>query len=413
MLARGSEPQLSRPRRLTAAPQEVNWWLRLTSAGWDRPQYTIAQRELARRSRLASWLILGLFLSLIIVSPLVTGDTQTLIAFSLFAVGLVVCAVLNRRGLVSAAGTVLVALIILVIMGPTVTSPLGLTMGQLPNYDALVIAVLVAATLLPRWAIFVVAAVNSALVVADFTLRRHHPNVQQDAALYASPTLQTISLIVRPIALELMVAVVAYLWIRGTDEAIRRADRAEELAQLEQREAERARDLAEGVQQLLAVHIRLANGDFHARAPQLRSAPLAQIGQSLNNLIYRLARFAQAEAVLQRTYTEATRLADALQQALHGQPFNFPPPSGTPLDPVVETLRQQAQRAGRGSQPLSDAPDARDPSSSPFSHPLSNPFPPSQYSSPGSRPLSERRPQPDPSLPDWLRPPQPDEPDAP
>jgi hypothetical protein len=154
MLARGSEPQLSRPRRLTAAPQEVNWWLRLTSAGWDRPQYTIAQRELARRSRLASWLILGLFLSLIIVSPLVTGDTQTLIAFSLFAVGLVVCAVLNRRGLVSAAGTVLVALIILVIMGPTVTSPLGLTMGQLPNYDALVIAVLVAATLLPstrRW----------------------------------------------------------------------------------------------------------------------------------------------------------------------------------------------------------------------------------------------------------------------
>jgi hypothetical protein len=411
MLIRDAEPPLPRPRRTTAAPQNVNWWLRLTSAGWDRPQYTVAQRELARRSRLASWLILGLFLSLVIVSPLVTGDAQTLVAFSLFAVGLVVCAVLNRRGLVSAAGTVLVALIILVIMGPTVTSPLGLTMGQLPNYDALVIAVLVAATLLPRWAIFVVAALNSAMVVADFTLRQHHPNVQQDAALYASPTLQTISLIVRPIALELMIAVVAYLWIRGTDEAIRRADRAEEVAQLEQREAERARDLAEGVQQLLAVHIRLANGDFRARAPQLRSAPLAQIGQSLNNLIYRLARFAQAEAALQRTYAEATRLAGALQQARHGQPFTIPPPSGTPLDPVVETLRQQAQRAGRGSQPLSDAPDAQAPSSSPFSHPLSNPFSPSQYSSPGSQPLSERRPQPDLSLPDWLRPLPPDEAD--
>ena len=166
---------------------------------------------------------------------------------------------------------------------------------------------------------------NSALVVADFTLRPHHPNVQQDAALYASPTLQTISLLVRPIALELMVAVVAYLWIRGTDEAIRRADRAEEIAQLEQREAERARDLTEGVQQLLAVHVRLANGDFRARAPQVRSPQLAQIGQSLNSLINRLARFAQADAVLQRTHVDATRLADALQRARQGQPFTIPP----------------------------------------------------------------------------------------
>jgi hypothetical protein len=403
MLMRDAEAPFPRPRRITAAPQRVNWWLRLTSSGWDKPQYTIAQRELARRSRLASWLILGLYLALVVVSPLVTGDTQTLVAFSLFAVGLTVCAALNRRGLVDATGALLVALIILVIMGPTVTSPLGLTMGQLPNYDALVIAVLVAATLLPRWAIFAVAALNSAIVVADFTLRQHHPNVQQDAALYASPALQTISLLVRPIALELIVAVVAYLWIRGTDEAIQRADRAEEIAQLEQREAERARDLTEGVRQLLAVHVRLANGDFRARAPLLRSPQLAQIAQSLNNLINRLARFAQAEAVLQRTHVEATRLVDALVRARQGQPFTIPPSIGTPLDPVVETLRQQAQRSGRMSQPRSDA---QQPSTSPFSHPLSNPFPPSQYSAPASQPLSEQRPQPDPSLPEWLRPPE-------
>jgi hypothetical protein len=404
MLTQNAAPQFPRPRRATAAPQHVNWWLRLTSAGWDRPQYTIAQRELTRRSRLASWLILGLALALLVVSPLVTGDTQTLVAFSLFAVGLVICALLNRRGLVIATAAILVAMIILVIMGPTVTSPLGLTMGQLPNYDALVIAVLVAATLLPHGAIFVVAALNSAIVVADFTLRPHHPNVQQDALLYASSTLQTISLVVRPIAMELVVAVVAYLWVRGTEEAIRRADRAEEVALLEQREAERARDLAEGVQELLAVHVRLANGDFRARAPKPRSAPLAQIALSLNSLIERLSRFAQAETVLQRTHMAALQLTDALKRVQRGQPFNVPPAGGTPLDPVIETLREQAQRAGRISQPLSDAQAGQELSSSPFSHPLSNPFPPSQYTSPGSQPLPERRPQPDPSLPEWLRP---------
>src|SRR6478752_4598334 len=126
MFTGGAELQPPRPRHVTSTPQHVNWWLRLTSAGWDRPQYTVAQRELARRSRLASWLILGLFLALVVVSPLVTGDPQTLVAFSLFAVGLTLCAVLNRRGLVNATGAILVALIILVIMGPTVTSPLGL-----------------------------------------------------------------------------------------------------------------------------------------------------------------------------------------------------------------------------------------------------------------------------------------------
>src|SRR5262249_30894529 len=118
MFNRNPAPQYAGPRRPTAAPTHVNWWLRLTSAGWDTPQYTIAQRELARRSRLASWLILGLFFSLLIVSPLVTGDRQTLVSFSLFMVGLVISAVLNRRGLMGATGTLLVALIILVIMGP-------------------------------------------------------------------------------------------------------------------------------------------------------------------------------------------------------------------------------------------------------------------------------------------------------
>ncbi|MBV9710228.1 MAG: hypothetical protein JO011_04840, partial [Ktedonobacteraceae bacterium] len=32
-----------------------NWWLRKTSFGWDKPQETIEQREMVRRSRLTSW----------------------------------------------------------------------------------------------------------------------------------------------------------------------------------------------------------------------------------------------------------------------------------------------------------------------------------------------------------------------
>src|SRR5258707_3575118 len=50
---------------------QVNWWLRYTSTGWEQPYFgTLAQRERARRSRLVSWLILGLLVGVAILSPL-------------------------------------------------------------------------------------------------------------------------------------------------------------------------------------------------------------------------------------------------------------------------------------------------------------------------------------------------------
>src|SRR5215470_5143834 len=55
----------------------VHWWLRHTSVGWEQPHFgTIAQRERARRSRLISWIILGLLVSMAILSPLALEDAR-------------------------------------------------------------------------------------------------------------------------------------------------------------------------------------------------------------------------------------------------------------------------------------------------------------------------------------------------
>jgi hypothetical protein len=321
-------------RRLARA----NWWLRLTSSGWNRPLYTTEQRETARRSRLASWLILGLALALLVLSPLASGDVQTLVAFSVFAVGLLVAMILNRSGHVQTTGVLLVVLIIGLIMGPMVTSPLGLTMGQLPNYDALAVAVLVAATLLPRRAIVLVALGNSAMIVADYLLRAHHANVQQDALLYPSVTMQTISLLVRPIAIEVMMAVVSYLWVRSVDVAIRRADQAEEIAGLDQDALVRKQVLEEDAHILRDAHVRLANGDYQTRVTHLRTPVLWQVGNSLNILIGRLARAPHDEAVLRRTQQQAEDLADAIRHLHNGQPVVLPLATGTPLDPIIAAL---------------------------------------------------------------------------
>lgn len=339
---------------LYASQQEpVNGWLRLASSGWDRPQHSVEAREKTRRSRLVAWLILGLLVGVAILSPLALQDTRARWVLGAWVVGLVLAAVLNRRGYVILAGAMLVALISGGLLAANLASPIGLTMGELPNFDAYAVSVVIAASVLPRASGFVVAALNSLLIIGDYAWQPHNANITQDTNLYSSATVQTVSFLVRPIALQFMLAVVAYLWVRGTDRAIRRADRAEEIAELERREVERTREIEEGVNQLLAVHVRLANGDFGVRVPPLSSAPLWQIGSSLNHLIARLTHFAQVDAVLGRTQRTATALVDVIQRWQQGQNAALPAPSDTPLDPLIALLQHtaggQGQRGGRSS----------------------------------------------------------------
>jgi hypothetical protein len=156
------------------------------------------------------------------------------------------------------------------------------------------------------------------------------------------------SLVAGPIALQLIVALVSYLWVRSAQDALRRIDRAEEIALLERREVERTRDLKEGVQQLLAVHVQLANGNFNTRVPAVRNRDLWQIGNSLNNLIARLASFRQSashmQITLQQTAQEAQRIAQAVYANSTGRSGQWPAPSGTPLDVILEALRNSEQR---------------------------------------------------------------------
>lgn len=333
-----------------AAQQEpVNGWLRLASSGWEHPQLTVEAREKARRSRLIAWLVLGLLVGVAILSPLGLQDTRARWVLGAWVVGLVLAAVLNRRGYVTTAGVTLVALVSGGIVAANLASPIGLTMGELPNFDAYVIPVVIAASVLPRASGFIVAAINSLLIIGNYAWQPHNANIAQDAHLYSSATVQTVSFLVRPIALQFVLAMVAYLWVRGTDRAIRRADRAEEIAELQQREVERTRDIEHGVKQLLAVHVRLANGDFGARVPPLNSAPLWQIGNSLNNLIARLAHFAQVDAALTRTQQAAFALADVFQRWQQGQSAALPAPADTPLDPLIVLLQRTA--AGQRSSP--------------------------------------------------------------
>src|SRR6185437_4470705 len=113
-------------------------------------------------------------------------------------------------------------------------------------------------------------------------------------------------------------AVVLYLWVTSDYQALKRADRAEVIAEMERRELEQnqkdlvlKQQLDEGIQAILNTHVAVANGDFSARAPLKKENLLWRIAYSLNNLLARLQSLNAAETELQKTRQETQRLAEA------------------------------------------------------------------------------------------------------
>jgi hypothetical protein len=345
-----TEPPMMR-RSAHVPPRSTNWWLRQTSWGWNLPGGApLWLREQARKSRLASWILLGLFIGMLVLTPLAIGDMRSQFILGLWIVGLVGATALNRQGWVTAAGVVLVALLSGGILLANLASPIGLTMGELPNFDAYVVSVVLAATLLPRLMTFLVAAVNTLLIVANYLFQPHNANITQDAALYSSETVQTLSLLVRPIALQLVLAVVAYLWVRGAEEAIRRADLAEEVVILQRREQTRTFALQEGVRYLQQALSQWVTGDVRHRIPAMPDPVLEQVREDLNLFIDRFGPDRQASFALYRLQEEARRLTMALEDWLSGRPVVWPAPSGTALDRAMELLRVSRSRPPSSSR---------------------------------------------------------------
>jgi hypothetical protein len=250
--------QMDKPERLES--RKVNWWLRMTSAGWDAPQETIQQRERARRSALLSWILLGLFIALILFIPATLTDAPSAFSVGFAFVGLLLIVWLNRKGFVTTAGVLMVALVIAATMSVVVGSPdHAVHLVYLPAYDFLVISVVLGAAVLPRSSAFIIAAVNITLIYADLLLQSKSKDLLDAISMYGLPTLAG-----RPVVIQVITAVIAFLWARGMDEAVRRADRAEELRTIEQHFAEaeiaRTKQVEEFVQEMISAISALANG---------------------------------------------------------------------------------------------------------------------------------------------------------
>jgi hypothetical protein len=331
--------ELPPPRRF--GPLER--WYRLTAPPEPPPSANFRRHEAARRGRLISLLLLMMIILVFIVVPLAlfSGNYPLLLILFVALVAESTTLALNRKGHVLLAGLLIVSVAMLGYILAQAFNPGGLRVGDLPDFDLMVQVELLAVSLLPARSVFVVATLDSLFIWADITFQPHAPDLAHFLITdgYAA--------VGRPIFIQIVVAVILYLWVRSATQAIVRADRAEVIAALERTMARREREIARHSRELgtsagaiVETLQQAASGKYHARVSLPEEDVLWPIADELNTFLLRFQRqLAEAEE-LSRTKMQSARLVAALRSAsLSGQPLQLPRQgAGTAVDLVILEL---------------------------------------------------------------------------
>lgn len=329
----------------------VGWWLNLTAPAWPDHSVPIQERERLRKAELTSFSILAIFAFLIALVSNSLADVTTAQAVGLMAIILLVAALLNRTGRTRAAAYLVPSGMLLLLMATVIQAPGGLKLIGLPIYDLFVIPIFVVSLIGDRSAPWLFAIISIAFVAGSYILEPREvihlsSGISFDGIGYEQAIFGVWGMVNRHVALLFFAALFGWMGARSVDNAIARADRAEEIARLEHAFAEQSMQLEQGIREIQQTHIKVANGDYTARAPLGQEHILWQIANALNNLILRLQRSVEAEHMLRRTELEVSRLKEEIQRAKAGQIPIWPQPSGTPLDPIIAEFSQL--RAGGG-----------------------------------------------------------------
>jgi hypothetical protein len=320
----------------------LQWWYSISGSPGVPESASFYEREQVRQSRIASLIILGMLLAVGVLVPaiLLAAPSFFVLPQVIFTsvAGLLCCLLallLNRMRQVQIAGVLLILAVDIIVAGVVLGEKNGLDPILLSMFDLLVITELIAASLLPPGSVFAVALLNMALLVIDVNLQ---PRSMMWMQMIQSQQL-VYSLLARPAVLYLVVAAVAYLWVRSALNALKRADRAELIAELERRELEQKAELERAIGQILQVHRRVANGDLNARVPLYEHHILWQVSNALNNLLARHRAASQDERNLKRVAIEIANLRTALQVWRAGQPLRWYPTEKNLLVPLAEDLK--------------------------------------------------------------------------
>ncbi|HEY7849188.1 MAG TPA: hypothetical protein VIC27_03935 [Ktedonobacterales bacterium] len=335
-------PQPSMSGRASTRSGLSGWWLNLTAPPEPDRILSHAQSERLRKAELTSLTLIPVFAFLIALVSNSLVSAATAEAAGVMAIVLIIAATLNRAGYTRTAAYLVPSALGLLLALSLVAAP-GLRLIGFPIYDLFVVPIFLVSLTGNRRASWYFAFVAIVIIVADYFLQPHQlvtgmGAVRFDEIAFEQGIFGVWGMLNRHIALCFFAAFFGWLGARSVDTAIARADRAEEIAQLESVVADQKRALDYGVQELTQAFVRAANGDYNVRVNIPRQNPLWSLGAQMNTFIQRLQQAGQASFELERTRQEAFRLAAALDDWRAGRMPLWPAPSGTLLDAIIQRL---------------------------------------------------------------------------
>ena len=316
----------------------LRWWLRLTAPSGaqdysDAP--TRLQRDRLRRAGLTSLVALFLLAAPLLLLQQALTDLATAAGIVVMMFITVTALVLNRFGKQALAALLLVLSLDIIIEGTLVSAKGGLGSGWLLTFDLFIIPLITVGILLSRKYLWLFMLLHIAFIIGDFYLLPHAPDLDALVLLWHGPAIA----FARPVIIQFGGCLLSFIEVQSTDQAITRADRAEEVVALRQSIVEEKQQLEVGIREIIQIIVKAANGHFTVRASLPQENILWQIATSLNTLFARLQSYKQVEVTLNQTEQEARRLAEALHMARTGQHAIWPMPSGGPLDPLIREIR--------------------------------------------------------------------------
>lgn len=323
----------------------LSWWYNLTAVPEPPAQASFVKREAARRVRLFSTVAFFFLLILILFFPACFFLPNPLVVYmDGLMVGMVVLSLfINRTGRSIFAGVflIIVSELVLTIVIIT-TTPFDETSIQF--FDLYLVVDLLAVSLIPPQSVFIVAFCSSLFIYFDLLYQPHTPVFAHDLLTQFLPVL------IRPIALQIIIAGVAYLWVRNSTRAIARADRAEMLANLEHAMVEeRARkQLEESIQWLVKTHAEAMNKQIIAKIPYpLEARMLWPLIGIINSLWVRLQHAHQTDHELRYLRQAIAAYTEVLNQTLRSPQQALPvPQTKTDLDSLMLAVRNLQRTLG-------------------------------------------------------------------
>ncbi len=312
-------------------------WYRYTAPAEPLATANFKERDLYRRGQLASTIMLALQFVLLIIIPIgLFGPNKQIFITAIFLTIIIfISALFNQRGKVNIAGLILSLSLNLGICLSIIRTPHGLTPDSIAMFDLLVFSELFVASLLPVNWVWASALFNISFSIYELTYAPRTPLLQtvMSTSYYA--------VVSRPIQLHLLVTVVLFLWVVNANRAIKRADRAEEIAKLQHDLAQQSKAikgqkqlLDRSIDQIVETLMRWNNGAMNARIPLNSENVLWQVAGSINNLLSRVQRSRQESGAFQ-AYNEAMRRFYEARERSNGGPILDWKRTNTPIDTLV------------------------------------------------------------------------------